>query len=82
MRIVLRVERPCGNVVVALASEEEAGHEEVTDIRNLAHQGKEPVFAQVKISPEALVFVMPPADGGILTSRFRQSVLGDEARYN
>ena len=56
--------------------------EEVTDIRNLAHQGKEPVFAQVKISPEALVFVMPPADGGILTSRFRQSVLGDEARYN
>jgi len=56
--------------------------EEVTDIRNLAHQGKEPVFAQVKISPEALVFVMPPADGGILTSRFRQSVLGDEALYN
>src|SRR5713101_4640513 len=34
-RIVLRVERPCGNVVVALASEEEAGHEEVTDIRGL-----------------------------------------------
>jgi thiamine pyrophosphate-dependent acetolactate synthase large subunit-like protein len=56
--------------------------EEVSDIRNLAHQGKEPVFAQVKISPEALVFVMPPADGGILTSRFRQSVLGDEALYN
>jgi hypothetical protein len=28
------------------------------------------------------VFVMPPADGVILTSRFRQSVLGDEALYN
>ena len=56
--------------------------EEVTDIRKLAHQGKEAVFAQVKISPEALVFVMPPADGGILTSRFRQSVLGDDALYN
>jgi len=56
--------------------------EEVADIRKLAHQGKEAVFAQVKISPEALVFVMPPADGGILTSRFRQSVLGDEALYN
>jgi hypothetical protein len=25
---------------------------------------------------------MPPADGVILTSRFRQSVLGDEALYN
>jgi hypothetical protein len=26
--------------------------------------------------------VMPPADGVILTSRFRQSVLGDEALFN
>jgi hypothetical protein len=25
---------------------------------------------------------MPPADGVILTSRFRQSVLGDEALFN
>jgi len=56
--------------------------EQVTDIRDLAHQGKEPVFAQIKISPDALPFVMPPADGGILTTRFRQSVLGDEALHN
>jgi thiamine pyrophosphate-dependent acetolactate synthase large subunit-like protein len=56
--------------------------EQVTEIRNLAHQGSGPVFAQVKIAPEALVFVLPPADGGILTSRFRQSVLGDESLYN
>ena len=56
--------------------------QEVTAIRDLAHQGKGPVFALVKISPEALPFVMPPADGVILTTRFRQSVLGDEARYN
>ena len=35
-----------------------------------------------QISPEALPFVMPPADGVILTSRFRQSVLGDEALFN
>jgi len=56
--------------------------EEVTAIRDLAHRGKGPVFAQVKISPEALPFVMPPADGGILTTRFRQSVLGDESLYN
>jgi hypothetical protein len=25
---------------------------------------------------------MPPADGVILTTRFRQSVLGDEALFN
>lgn len=56
--------------------------EQVTEIRDLAHQGKGPVFAQVKILPEALPFVMPPADGGILTTRFRQSVLGDESLYN
>ena len=56
--------------------------EEVTAIRALAHQGKGPVFALIKISPETLPFVMPPADGVILTTRFRQSVLGDEALYN
>ena len=55
---------------------------EVTEIRDLAHQGSGPVFAQIKISPEALVFVMPPADGVILTTRFRQSVLGDSALFN
>jgi thiamine pyrophosphate-dependent acetolactate synthase large subunit-like protein len=55
---------------------------EVSEIRDLAHQGSGPVFAQIKINPEALVFVMPPADGGILTTRFRQSVLGDNSLYN
>jgi thiamine pyrophosphate-dependent acetolactate synthase large subunit-like protein len=56
--------------------------EEVTAIRDLTHQGKGPAFALIKISPEALPFVMPPADGVILTTRFRQSVLGDAALYN
>jgi thiamine pyrophosphate-dependent acetolactate synthase large subunit-like protein len=55
---------------------------EVTEIRDLAHQGKGVVFAQIKISPEALPFAMPPADGVILTTRFRQSVLGDSSLYN
>lgn len=55
---------------------------EVTELRELAHRGTGPVFAQIKINAEALPFVMPPADGGILTSRFRQSVLGDSALYN
>ena len=56
--------------------------EQVSEIRDLAHQGKGPVFALVKINPEALVFTLPPADGVILTTRFRQSVLGDQALYN
>ncbi len=56
--------------------------EEVRDIRVLAHRGGGAVFAQIKIDPEALYFVLPPADGGILTTRFRQSVLGDDALYN
>jgi len=56
--------------------------QEATEIRDLAHEAKGPVFAQVKINPEALPFVMPPADGGILTTRFRQAVLGDESLYN
>ena len=56
--------------------------EQVTELRDLAHQGQGAVFAQIKIQAEALVFVLPPADGGILTSRFRQSVLGDDALYN
>ncbi len=55
---------------------------EVTEIRDLAHHGNGPVFAQVKINPEALYFVLPPADGGILTTRFRRSVLGDGSLYN
>lgn len=55
---------------------------EVTEIRELAHHGHAPVFAQVKVNAEALAFVLPPADGGILTTRFRQSVLGDSSLYN
>ena len=56
--------------------------EQVSEIRDLVHQGKGLVFALVKINPDALVFVMPPADGVILTTRFRQSVLGDDALFN
>ena len=55
---------------------------EVSELRRLAHAGEGPVYASVKIDPEALPFVLPPADGGILTTRFRQSVLGEAALYN
>ncbi len=55
---------------------------EVTSLRDLAHDGAGPVFAQIKIDPEALPFVLPPAEGAILKNRFRRSVLGEEALYN
>ncbi len=55
---------------------------EVSEIRELAHTGTGPIFAQLKVNPEALPFVMPPADGVILTTRFRQAVLGDESLFN
>jgi thiamine pyrophosphate-dependent acetolactate synthase large subunit-like protein len=56
--------------------------DEVTKLRDLARSGTGPIFAQVKIDPEALPFVLPPAEGGILKNRFRASVLGEEALYN
>jgi thiamine pyrophosphate-dependent acetolactate synthase large subunit-like protein len=56
--------------------------DEVTKLRDLAHSGAGPIFAQVKIDPEALPFVLPPAEGGILKNRFRASILGEEALYN
>jgi thiamine pyrophosphate-dependent acetolactate synthase large subunit-like protein len=55
---------------------------EVTKLRGLVHSGEGPVFAQVKIDPEALPFVLPPAEGSILKNRFRVAVLGEEALYN
>lgn len=56
--------------------------DEVADLRRAIYEGEGPVYATVKIDPEALPFVLPPSDGVILTTRFRQSVLGDEALYN
>lgn len=56
--------------------------QEVRELRDRVHRASGPVFARIKIDPEALPFVLPPADGGILTTRFRQSVLGDCSFYN
>lgn len=56
--------------------------EEVARLRALAHGGAGPVFAQIKIDPETLPLVLPPAEGGILKNRFRASVLGEAALYN
>jgi thiamine pyrophosphate-dependent acetolactate synthase large subunit-like protein len=56
--------------------------DEVSKLRELVHSGAGPIFAQVKIDPEALPFVLPPAEGGILKNRFRASVLGEDALFN
>jgi thiamine pyrophosphate-dependent acetolactate synthase large subunit-like protein len=56
--------------------------DEVSDLRNTVRQAEGPVFAQVKIDPEALPFVLPPAEGSILKNRFRVALLGEEALYN
>jgi thiamine pyrophosphate-dependent acetolactate synthase large subunit-like protein len=55
---------------------------EVSELREFVHSAEGPIFAQVKIDPEALPFVLPPAEGGILKNRFRASVLGEEALHN
>ncbi|WP_375457822.1 thiamine pyrophosphate-dependent enzyme [uncultured Enterovirga sp.] len=56
--------------------------EDVAGLRREVYEGAGPVFATVKIDPEALPFVLPPADGVILATRFRRSVLGEAALYN
>jgi thiamine pyrophosphate-dependent acetolactate synthase large subunit-like protein len=56
--------------------------DQVKELRELAHSGTGPIFAQLKIDPEALPFVLPPAEGGILKNRFCASVLGEAALYN
>jgi thiamine pyrophosphate-dependent acetolactate synthase large subunit-like protein len=56
--------------------------DEVAKLRDLVHSSAGPIFAQVKIDPEALPFVLPPAEGGILKNRFRASVVGEAALYN
>ena len=54
----------------------------MTELRALAHARQGPVFARIRIDPEALPFALPPADGVILATRFRRAVLGEDALYN
>ncbi|MCW5737078.1 MAG: aldehyde dehydrogenase [Enhydrobacter sp.] len=56
--------------------------QEVSELREQIHHASGPLFARIRIDPEALYFVLPPADGGILTTRFRQALLGDTSLYN
>lgn len=55
---------------------------EVSALRKQIHTHAGPLFAQVKIDPESLKFVLPPAEGSILKNRFRVALLGEQALYN
>jgi len=48
-------------------------------LRAAIHGGAGPLFAQVKVVPEKIPLVLPPRDGGLLKSRFRKALLGDDA---
>ncbi len=54
---------------------------EVTELRKLVHEGKGPLFANVKIDPERLPLVLPPSEGAYLKNRFREALLGPEAHF-
>jgi thiamine pyrophosphate-dependent acetolactate synthase large subunit-like protein len=47
--------------------------------RRRLHRREGPLFAQIKIAADAYPLVLPPRDGGLLKSRFREALLGPEA---
>ncbi len=51
----------------------------LTMLRSAVHGVAGPHFAQVKVRAEKLPLVLPPRDGGLLKSRFRKSLLGEQA---
>ena len=48
-------------------------------LRSAIHRSAGPLFAQVKVVAEKIPLVLPPRDGGILKSRFRKALLGEQA---
>lgn len=65
-----------------------AGFEDITLVDDLdglerladrLYQSNGPLFAEIKITTEPCAVSLPPRDGALLRSRFRQAVLGDIA---
>lgn len=48
-------------------------------LRTAIHASAGPLFAQVKVVAEKIPLVLPPRDGGLLKSRFRKALLGEQA---
>jgi thiamine pyrophosphate-dependent acetolactate synthase large subunit-like protein len=52
---------------------------ELSRLRADIQGGAGPLFAQVKVVAEKIPLVLPPRDGGLLKSRFRKALLGEQA---
>jgi len=48
-------------------------------LRRAIHASPGPLFAQIKVQAEKLPLVLPPRDGGLLKTRFRNALLGAQA---
>jgi thiamine pyrophosphate-dependent acetolactate synthase large subunit-like protein len=51
----------------------------VAALRQTAHHGAGPSFAQVKVAAEKIPLVLPPREGALLKNRFRAALLGEGA---
>jgi thiamine pyrophosphate-dependent acetolactate synthase large subunit-like protein len=56
-----------------------SGPGQLAGLRGAIHGAPGPHFAQIKVVAEKLPLVLPPRDGGLLKSRFRRALLGEEA---
>ena len=52
---------------------------QIARVRSGVHQGKGPLFYQVKIGLDPVPLVLPPRDGAHLKNRFREALLGERA---
>lgn len=48
----------------------------VENLRQRIHRNEGPLFAQIKIAAGNAPLVLPPRDGGLLKTRFREALLG------
>jgi thiamine pyrophosphate-dependent acetolactate synthase large subunit-like protein len=55
--------------------------EDVDRLRRRLHLGEGPIFAQIKVAAGQPDLVLPPRDGALLKSRFREALLGSESAF-
>jgi thiamine pyrophosphate-dependent acetolactate synthase large subunit-like protein len=70
-----KVAKACGFKVASQVRR----HSQLAALRAAIHRPAGPFFAQVKVVAEKIPLVLPPRDGGLLKSRFRKALLGNEA---
>jgi hypothetical protein len=51
----------------------------VAAVRRSVQQDTGPHFAQIKVAAEKVPLALPPRDGALLKSRFREALLGKSA---